>query len=148
MWTDTFPSRAIGLATFCLTFGAIEACRSSEPDFTCTRRQSVRFHVEVMTAARQRVCLEVDDGRPETPLLTATADLPAHSTSQDFAAKLAFVLGQQECAASAEDGCLVFPPGLTPAKVTIEKRSGDTWIASGADDLSCQHSAVVSCSMP
>ena len=103
--------------------------------------------VETMTQTRQRVQLEVDDDDASTPPVTARADLPAYSTSRDFTARLFFILREKDLAGvnTGECGCsahaapdseaLLLPEGYRVTSITIEKREGDTWIASGPKDL-------------
>jgi hypothetical protein len=108
---------------------------------------SIVLGVRVQTYARQRVQLRIDDGAAASMRwISATADLPALSTSRDFVGRLAFLLDQQGIpVTSGESGdprhdpeaseALRLPPGFHVVSLVIEKRVGDEWVPSGPSDL-------------
>ena len=104
-----------------------------------------------MTDHRQRITLTVDDSNPATPPITATADLPEHTTSKDFATLLAFVLQQQGCPGYITEPeihpefdpfkshQINLPDGyrITNAKVQKRQSSGTGWTPGDPDHLRC-----------
>lgn len=147
-WTRGLGARAwLGLASLAFAF----ACTSVAPGAGVTTTTPTSLVLEVlgpqaMTRHRQQVELVVAEESTGRSGITATADLPAYSTSKDFAGLLAFILTQKghrtetresvdpaHTAVSSEE--LRLPPGLVVTQVTVKKKVGEAWLESGPDDL-------------
>jgi hypothetical protein len=89
---------------------------------------------------RHRVTVTVDDGNPDTPPKTVTADLPATSGADDFAALIAFLLSECDIPTTSgppttkkfqgkDDTCqqINLPAGHNFTDMDVEKKDGNGW---------------------
>lgn len=89
---------------------------------------------------RHRVTVTVDDGNPDTPPKTVTADLPATSGADDFAGVIAFKLSKCDIPTTSgppttkkfqgkDDRAqqINLPPGFHLTDMDVEKRAGNGW---------------------
>lgn len=89
---------------------------------------------------RHRVTVTVDDGNPNTPPKTVTADLPATSGADDFAGLIAFLLSECDIPTTSgppttkkfegkDDTCqqINLPPGHNFTDMDVEKKDGNGW---------------------
>ncbi len=136
---------ALVLASLMLVAGC-KATRAPGSAAEASGVGSLVLEVLTMTHHRQRVELVLADARGEQPAITATADLPAHTTSKDFAGLLAFIVVQQGFSAHTRESDdpayapasseeLQLGSGLVVTQASVKKKVGDEWLESGPDDL-------------